>query len=90
MYVCKTLFQYAIFANYLHQLSSTKGVRFTLNLKYITKHTLNKLLIININLKNLFPLTIRVAELPPPNLHLPNHPLHSGHEISLYAISPLF
>ena len=24
------------------------------------------------------------------SLHLPNHPLHSGHEISLDAISPLF
>ena len=44
MYVCKTLFQHAIFVNYLHQLVSTKGVLCTLNLKYVTKHTLIKLL----------------------------------------------
>ena len=50
MYVCKTLFQHAIFVNYLHQLVSTKGVLCTLNLKYITRHTLIKLLITNINL----------------------------------------
>ena len=48
--VCKTLFQHAIFVNYLHQLVSTKGVLCTLNLKYITRHTLIKLLITNINL----------------------------------------
>ena len=50
MYVCKTLFQHAIFVIYLHQLVSTKGVLCTLNLKYITRHTLIKLLITNINL----------------------------------------
>ena len=50
MYVCKTLFQHAIFVNYLHQLVSTKGVLRTLNLKYITRHTLITLLITNINL----------------------------------------
>ena len=50
MYVCKTLFQHAIFVNYLHQLVSTKGVLCTLNLKYITRHTLIKLLITNISL----------------------------------------
>ena len=50
MYVCKTLFQHAIFVNYLHQLVSTKGMLCTLNLKYITRHTLIKLLITNINL----------------------------------------
>ena len=68
MYV-KTLFQYSIFVNYLHQLISTKGVLCTLNLKYITKHTLIKLLIIDINqVKKTFPLiTIKVAELPPPS-----------------------
>ena len=49
MYVCKTLFQHAIFVNYLHQLVSTKGVLCTLNLKYITRHTLIKLLITNIS-----------------------------------------
>ena len=43
--------------------------------------------------KKTLPLTINIARLPPPplpNLHLPNHPLHSGHEISLDAISLLF
>ena len=50
IYVYKTLFQHAIFVNYLHQLVSTKGVLCTLNLKYITRHTLIKLLITNINL----------------------------------------
>ena len=68
--VCKTLLQHAIFVNYLHQLVSTKGVLCTLNLKYITRHTLIKLLITNINLssneKNPFLLTINIARLPPP------------------------
>ena len=43
-------------------------------------------------MKKTLPLTINIARLPPPlpNLHLPNHPLHPGHEISLDAISPLF
>ena len=50
MYVCKTLFQHAIFVNYLHQLVSTKGVLCTLNLTFITRHTFIKLLITNINL----------------------------------------
>ena len=55
MYVCKTLFQHAIFVNYLHQLVSTKGVLCTLNLRYVTKHTLIKLLITKINLTKPFP-----------------------------------
>ena len=36
------------------------------------------------------PLILPNSPPPLPNLHLPNHPLHSGHEISLDAISPLF
>ena len=55
MYVCKTLFQHAIFVNYLHQLVSTKGVLCTLNLRYVTKHTLIKLLITKINFTKPFP-----------------------------------
>ena len=44
MYVCmyvKTLFQHAIFVNYLHQLVSTKGVLCTLNLKIYYKAHIN-------------------------------------------------
>ena len=37
MYECKTLFQHTIFVNYLHQLTSTKGVLYALNLKHIVR-----------------------------------------------------
>ena len=39
--VCKTLFQHAIFVNYLHPLVSTKGVLCTLNLKIYYKAHIN-------------------------------------------------